>query len=110
MLPEREGGIRVQFSGTGEREMWEEETCHGRDIQEERGGRQCRKIRTRREREGGDSDAQLIERERENDAGKEEERKCPCNYCGCQKEANRMALGTAGLCSTQLVKEGENGL
>lgn len=41
---------------------------------------------------------------------KREERKCPHNYCGCQKEANQMALGTVGLCSTQLVEEGENGL
>lgn len=40
--------------------------------------------------------------------GKKEERKCACNYCGCQKEANQMALGTAGLCSAQLEKGGEN--
>ncbi|CAB1433979.1 unnamed protein product [Pleuronectes platessa] len=28
--------------------------------------------------------------------GEKEERNCPQNYCGWQKEANQMALGTAG--------------
>lgn len=57
------------------------------------------------------SPAKLMKNERDKwTRGKKEERKCPHNYCGCQKEGNQMALGTAGLCSTQLVEEGENGL
>lgn len=59
--------------------------------------------------DGDASPAQLIKREMD-ERGKKEERKCRHNVCGCQKQAHQMALCTAGLCSMQLVEEGENGL
>lgn len=88
-----------------------------RDIQKERRGydgeksRSRYKVRCKMMTMMHPQQKKLIQIERDKwTRGKKEERKRLHNYCGCQKKANQMALGTAGLCSTQLVEEVENGL